>query len=358
MFLALKEINYAKLRYSLIIGIMFLISYVVFILSGLASGLALEFRQAIDNWQAEEVILNADANKVLAASRLKLEDYDNIDSSNKAPLAMFSGSVAQEKTATDKTNVMIFGTESTAFLLPKLTTGRMFAADKEIIIPENLAVKGYDIGQKIAIGSADETYTIVGIFPATSYTVAPVIYTSLETVNSLSAQGQATGTTAINAIVLKKAGFKLNASQKDTLKILSIDELITNIPGYSAQKLTLTAMIYFLFVIIAAIVGIFIYVMTLQKTALFGVMKAQGISNGYIARSIVAQSFIVGLAGSLLALLLAYGSSFLLPAAMPFAILWPQWLSYAVVLLIVAVLGGLFSIGTVRKVDPIKAIGG
>ena len=40
MFLAMKEMKYAKLRYGLIIGIMFLIAYVVFMLSGLASGLA------------------------------------------------------------------------------------------------------------------------------------------------------------------------------------------------------------------------------------------------------------------------------------------------------------------------------
>ncbi len=39
MFLAIKEMRYSKLRYGLIVGIMFLIAYVVFILSGLATGL-------------------------------------------------------------------------------------------------------------------------------------------------------------------------------------------------------------------------------------------------------------------------------------------------------------------------------
>lgn len=46
MFLAMKEMKYAKLRYGLIIGIMFLIAYVVFMLSGLASGLAEEFKKS------------------------------------------------------------------------------------------------------------------------------------------------------------------------------------------------------------------------------------------------------------------------------------------------------------------------
>lgn len=50
MFLAWKEIRYAKLRYGLIVGIMILVAYVVFMLSGLANGLADGNRTAIDDW--------------------------------------------------------------------------------------------------------------------------------------------------------------------------------------------------------------------------------------------------------------------------------------------------------------------
>ncbi|WP_427189129.1 hypothetical protein, partial [Bifidobacterium longum] len=69
MFLAMKEMKYAKLRYGLIIGIMFLIAYVVFMLSGLAGGLAEEFKKAIDDWSAQEIVLSEDANQVFAASQ-------------------------------------------------------------------------------------------------------------------------------------------------------------------------------------------------------------------------------------------------------------------------------------------------
>lgn len=40
MFLALKEFRYEKLRYSLIVVMFLLISYLIFILTGLAFGLA------------------------------------------------------------------------------------------------------------------------------------------------------------------------------------------------------------------------------------------------------------------------------------------------------------------------------
>ena len=52
-------------------------------------------------------------------------------------------------------------------------------------------------------------------------------------------------------------------------------------------------MIGFLIVIAAIVIGIFIYVLTMQKVNIFGVMKAQGISSGYIAKSIISQTFIL-----------------------------------------------------------------
>lgn len=70
MFLAIKEMRYAKLRYGLIIGIMFLIAYVVFMLTGLASGLSEEFKKAIVDWKAQEIVLSEDANKVFVISSI------------------------------------------------------------------------------------------------------------------------------------------------------------------------------------------------------------------------------------------------------------------------------------------------
>lgn len=357
MFLAIKEMKYAKLRYGLIIGIMFLIAYVVFMLSGLASGLAEEFKKAIDDWGAQEIVLSDDANNVFAASQLAREDLNSVKAKEKAPIGLFSGAVKGSK----KENVTVFGTTNEAFLLPKVSSGRLFEKENEIIISQNLAEGNYKLGDQLKIGSYDQKLTIVGIFPETYYTVSPVIYTDLDTWTQLKYGDQpfsSSDKTPINAIVTKqKATITKNGTSK-TLQKLTIPDFIESIPGYSAQNMTLNAMIYFLFLVVAAVVGIFMYVITLQKTAIFGVMKAQGIRHTFIAKSLVAQSFIIGVFGVSLAILVAFLTSLILPSAMPFAIIWSQWLMYSGVLILVAVLGGLFSIRTIAKVDPITAIGG
>ena len=48
MYLSLKEIWHEKLRYGLIIGMILLVTYLVFILSALANGLAQQNTQAIE----------------------------------------------------------------------------------------------------------------------------------------------------------------------------------------------------------------------------------------------------------------------------------------------------------------------
>lgn len=358
MFLALKEMRYSKLRYTLVVGIILLISYAVFMLSGLANGLATQFRQAIVDWNSQTIILSEDSNKNLAASQLTEENLTDVTSNEKAPISIYNGAIDNKD---KKIDIALFGTNKEAFLLPDIIEGKSFEKPNDIIISKNLADKGFKIGDSIKMGTDNINMNIVGITPETYYTVAPVIYASVDDVAKVKYGKDFKASNdyqPINAIVTNSTNDTLNSDSTPKLQALTTDDFINSLPGYAAQNLTLNSMIYFLFVIVTAIIGIFMYVMTLQKTSIFGVMKAQGVSNGFIINSIVKQSFIIGLFGIFLGFSLAYGTSFILPVAMPFAVALNLWGIYSLVLLIVTIIGSLFSIRTVTKVDPMKAIGG
>ena len=68
MFLAWNEIKRNKLKFSLIIGILVLISYLLFLLSGLANGLIKMNTEGIEKWHADAIILNKDANQTVEQS--------------------------------------------------------------------------------------------------------------------------------------------------------------------------------------------------------------------------------------------------------------------------------------------------
>ena len=137
-----------------------------------------------------------------------------------------------------------------------------------------------------------------------------------------------------------------------------MESFIESLPGYTEQKLTLNFMIYFLFGISSIIVAIFLYVLTVQKISMFGVMKAQGISSSYLSWSVVAQTFILAFIGTVIGFALTLISGAFLPAAVPVSFDLILMMFYGVILIVVAMAGAVFSVLTIVRIDPLKAIGG
>lgn len=355
MFLSLREILYYKSRYFLIGSIIFLIAYVVMILSGLSVGLANEFKEGVENWQAEKVILSDSSNNTLAASQLSDQDVAQIKGGKTSTLSLFSTTVSQGKDKQE--DITMFALPDKSVIAPHVLEGRKNTATGEIVISQSLADKGFEVGDKIKVGNYKVPLKIVGISKSATYSATPIVYGSFATLAKAQNGQEAKQAPAVNAVVVKSGKPSLGANQSGNLKMISIKTLINRIPGYSAQNTTLSAMIYFMFVIVLLIVGVFMYVITLQKVPIFGIMKAQGISNGTIAKTLLWQGFWLGVVGVAVALGISYGTSFILPAAMPFMIDWGQWLIYGGILVLVSIFGSVFSIITIRKVDPTKAIG-
>ncbi|MFT8531537.1 MAG: ABC transporter permease [Bifidobacterium aquikefiri] len=361
MFLAMQEIRFSKWRYALVGGIILLVAYMVFMLSGLASGLQTGHTKAIRDWHADSVVLAQDANGVFGASQMTQGDLQRVSAGSKSAIGLYQGSASLANASGDKHNVSVIGSAAGSFTTPSVIRGSNYSKKYQVTISQNLADDGFGIGDRITVGSLNHALTVTGIVPATTYSIVPVIYTSLDTWTELKYGGQPFSSESgkpINAIVVRGAIRSLsNPTGKTKLQNLDMNTFIDNIPGVSAEQLTFKGMIGLLIVITAAIVGMFMYVVTLQKMPVFGVMKAQGIPTRFMARSIVAQAFIIGLASIVVAFMLAWLSSLALPSAMPFTADTGQWCVYGVALLLVTVLGGVFSVRTVSKVDPITAMG-
>lgn len=69
MFLAWNEIQKNKLRFTLMIGVLMLVAYLVFFLSGLANGLASLNREAVDKWDASVIVLTEEPTASLDSDR-------------------------------------------------------------------------------------------------------------------------------------------------------------------------------------------------------------------------------------------------------------------------------------------------
>ncbi|HCY9488633.1 TPA: ABC transporter permease [Staphylococcus aureus] len=349
MFLAWNEIRRNKLKFGLIIGVLTMISYLLFLLSGLANGLINMNKEGIDKWQADAIVLNKDANQTVQQSVFNKKDIEN--KYKKQATLKQTGEIVSN--GHQKDNVLVFGVEKSSLLVPSLIEGHKATKDNEVLADETLKNKGFKIGDTLSLSQSDEKLHIVGFTESAKYNASPVIFTNDATIAKINPR--LTGD-KINAVVVRDTNWK-DKKLNQELEAISINDFIENLPGYKPQNLTLNFMISFLFVISATVIGIFLYVMTLQKTSLFGILKAQGFTNGYLANVVISQTLILALFGTAFGLLLTGVTGAFLPDAVPVKFDVLTLLVFAIVLMIVSVLGSLFSILTIRKIDPLKAIG-
>ncbi|MBH4499516.1 ABC transporter permease [Staphylococcus aureus] len=349
MFLAWNEIRRNKLKFGLIIGVLTMISYLLFLLSGLANGLINMNKEGIDKWQADAIVLNKDANQTVQQSVFNKKDIEN--KYKKQATLKQTGEIVSN--GHQKDNVLVFGVEKSSFLVPSLIEGHKATKDNEVLADETLKNKGFKIDDTLSLSQSDEKLHIVGFTESAKYNASSVIFTNDATIAKINPR--LTGD-KINAVVVRDTNWK-DKKLNQELEAVSINDFIENLPGYKPQNLTLNFMISFLFVISATVIGIFLYVMTLQKTSLFGILKAQGFTNGYLANVVISQTVILALFGTAFGLLLTGVTGAFLPDAVPVKFDVLTLLVFAIVLMIVSVLGSLFSILTIRKIDPLKAIG-
>lgn len=353
MFLALKEIMHSKFRYLLVVALLFLISYLVFFLTGLAFGLAQSNRSAIDKWQADDIVLADGVDNSLAMSRLTEEELQTVEADEEAILAVQSVLLENEGVE-DTLSVQIFGIEDDSFLVPELSGGEMFDEPNQVVVDEDFAKENeLEVGDTLTFNDSEDELTISGFTENAQLSVQPVVYMDFEAFQELEDTFGSADQYMASAVVTRG---EVRGDQEE-VDIESIDNFISDLPGYGAQNATFLLMISFLIVIAAFVIGIFIYVLTLQKKSIFGILKAQGISNGYLVLSVVGQTFVLAIIGVLLAILFTYLSSFFLPTSVPFIINWQLVGLTASLITIFAVLGGLFSVRTITKIDPLEAIG-
>ena len=355
MFLAWNEIKKNKLRFILITGVLMLVAYLVFFLSGLATGLANLNRESVDKWDATGIILTEDSDKSLYQSFMTLDVKDDVTADEMAVIGQLN---AIASNAENKKNVSLFGIMKDEFIMPNVTEGKAFSNENEVIADDSLKDDGFKLGDEISLSSSEVKLTIVGFTDNAKFNAAPVLYGDLTTFHHVK-YGEAADLNKdqINGIVLKTNDLS-KVNQDKELQVIEIEEFISNLPGYTEQKLTLNFMIYFLFIISAVIVSIFLYVLTVQKISMFGVMKAQGISNLYLSQSVIAQTFILSAIGIMIGFLLTVITGSFLPSAVPVSFDYGTMMIYGVILILVAILGAVFSVLTIVKVDPLKAIGG
>lgn len=371
MFLAWKELKHSKFRYGMMMAIIVLIAWVVFILAGLGNGLSTLSAATLKNLDIEYATYEDIAGSTFVKSIISedlMEDIAAVDGVEN--VAAFGSSTAavgktDSKDADEKVDIALLGVEPDAFYMPEIVEGSGISTDKPygVVVNDTLKDEGYEIGDILKVSSSPLELEIVGFVHNETFNHLPSIFALMDTWREY----QYAAPDSNNGVENPVQAFFISAPDLDDptkidaavegTETVSKKAAINGMPGYTAENGTIMMMLAFLIVISAFIIAVFFYVITMQKTQQFGVMKAIGASNGFIGKAIVSQVLILSVVGIAIGVILTYLTAMVFPAGMPFNLETSLVVTYSVVLLVIALLSSIISVRQIVKIDPLTALG-
>ncbi|SDW99417.1 ABC transporter permease [Paenibacillus sp. CF384] len=371
MYLAIREMRFAKVRYSLIAIIMLLVTFLVLFVTGLASGLAYDNAASIQNMDATHFIMEKDSNHRFTRSRLgeqvRIQAGIITGQENVQPLGVKMTTMTAEGT-TGKLDVTLLGMNPAGWLMPKVTEGEPITsgATGRVLVDRKLKDSGIGLGTFLVDQASGLKWTVSGFVSHESYSHSPAVFLNehdwqqlqLETA-ARTETGESGDGKSYNAIAVKanKHQAKQLAAALPDSEIVTKPQAVSAIPGYKEEQGSLWMMIIFLFLISSFVLAVFFYVITIQKSSQFGVLKAIGTPTVYLVRSVSLQVLLLSTGSLIISILLIQVMKALLPGGMPF-LLQPSTLAFTSgAFIVMSLAGSLLSVWKVTRIDAVDAIG-
>ena len=362
--IAFDELRHRKGQFALIGLIVTLVAYLVFMINALGAGLLEQAGSAVKRLDADALVFADNANLSLQQSELALETVAAIQSGPGVEESSALGYVSvQPSLDPEKGPVAFLGFEADTISAPEVTAGRALQpGETGAVLADRrfLEERGAEIGDTVEVSSRLQLYAfeIVGEVDEGSFFFQNPLWGSIEDWRALK-YGDDAQAPAATLVMVSGEGDLVASVPEDVpgTEAATPAETFNSIPGVSAQQNTANAIQGFGLVIGATVIGVFFYVLTLQKVGQIGVLKAIGASSWFVFRQLLAQVMLISAIGLVVALPVTYLTVSTLSSSVPLLV-EPRRIAVAMVLLLAtAVVGVLFSGRRISTVDPLIALG-
>ncbi|WP_315093553.1 ABC transporter permease [uncultured Cellulomonas sp.] len=369
MFLALRELAFARVRFGLMAAVVALISVLMVMLSGLSSGLVVDgvsglLRSPLESVAFADGVKTDSAftrSEVTTAQRDAWAAQDEV-----ADAELLGTSIVNAKNEDGSAiDLTLFGVEPGGFVAPVAGQGREIAGDGEIVVSVSAQDEGVELGDVITLDRLGTALEVVGFtVDQRTFGHVDIAFLSLRTWQEVHAgvmPGEVPEPEAydVASVVALRGvdGAPAETSVAGT-SARSIEEAFDSSPGYTAELMTMQLIQVFLYAIAALVVGAFFTLWTVQRTRELAVMRAIGASTRFLLTDGVLQAAIM-LVGSVTAgvgIGLGFGA-LLDGTGMPFALELGPILGGAGLLLGLGLIGAAVATARIASVDPVTALG-
>lgn len=364
MRLALTELRRRPGRFLTAGVILTLISILLMFLGGLLDGLIQSSTAAIRAQQADAIVYSDTAQASFVRSRIEPETRAAVEAVDGVTEVGGIGNVQlgariPGKGPRDLAGVALFGYEIPPAGVPDAPPAGQAWAD------DVLQADGVEVGMVIELGPARSPIEIAGFVSDTTFNGQASLWATPETWREVLAENRPDaqlGPDVWQGLIVRGDGDDLpaaiDAATGGATESFTVDGAVDAIPGVSEQTATFNQIIGVTVAIALVVIGLFFALLTVERTSLYGVLKALGARSSTLFAGLVAQAVAVTATAAAIAATLVVALDLLLPpGSIPLLVTPGRIVLSTVLLLVAAVLGCSFSLRRVLRVDPASAIG-
>jgi putative ABC transport system permease protein len=339
MNMAWKEIMKNKSRFLILGSIVFLVSLLTFIISGLANGLSQDNAALIKDLPDGQFYMTEDANQTINLSRIETRVINNILNKQKDAVA-FSIQMGFLNDLDDKQQSVAFVTSTDSKLFTKVNKG-------EIVLDSSLADKGIRVGDTITNNQFSGKFKVKDFVDQKKFSHAPVAYINREDFKEIY---------RVDSMQLVFIPGEGSTKVFAGLQSFSKKQFLDTIPSYSAEQMSLNMIVWFLVVISGMLFTIFFYMMNVQKIGLYGILKAIGVKTSTLFKMMWTQMVFITVIALGLSIALSRVFNIVAPEGMPFSLPTTTTVQLSLVFLIIGFIGATLSGLQIKKIEPLHAI--
>ena len=363
--IGLLEVRRRKFQFALVALIVTLISYLVLMINGLGVGLNEQSGSALRNFDADAIAYSDRAGLSVIRSEIGRDVVDltakGAGVTASAPLGYVAANYTNSRGAIK--SAAFIGYDPGTIGEPHIQKGRALqAGDADGMLADRsfLKASGLKVGDPvdITIRLITRRFTIVGAIDEGAFFFQPAVYILRSTWREMKYGNLPESEQPAASIVLLKG--RHITGKFPGYEAVDKVTAFNNIEGVQGQQSTIVSLRVFGYIIGALVIGVFFYVLTLQKVAYIGVLKAVGASSFFVFRQILVQAVAISALGVAVSVPLSYLTEKglqRLPDAVPIAFTTGTYVTTSLLLFVTGVVGALFSGRQVAKVDPIIALG-
>lgn len=339
MNIAWKEIKKSKLRFMILGSIVFLVSFLTFIISGLANGLSQDNAALIKDLPDGQFYMNKDAEEMYNLSLIDPSVQEAVlnEQEQAAALSIQMGFLNDEE---DKQRSVAFFTSTDSELFENVQEG-------EIVLDRSLEEEGLKVGDTLTNNQFSGEFVVKGFVDQQKYSHAPVAFINMENYKEMY---------RVNEMQLMFIPAVDEFPVIEGLQSFSNSEFLNTIPSYSAEQLSLNMIVWFLVVISGLLFAIFFYMMNVQKIGLYGILKAIGVKTSTLFKMMWTQMLFISVIALALSIALSQSFNFIAPEGMPFSLTAATTVQLSIVFLVIGFVGAALSGIQIKKVEPLQAI--